>query len=109
MMTKAEILIQIKKAEEDARSMISEGNEAKAKKILEARSKAREIINIARQESIRDSEQKISQAKDHIRSEKKIKLQEGDVKAESIIEKANNNIAKATDFLIDQFERAINA
>lgn len=108
-MTKAEILIRIKKAEEDARSMISEGNDAKAKKILEARSRAREIINIARQESLRDAEQKIAQAKDNIMSEKKTKLQEGNVKAESIIKKANNNTAKATDFLIDQFERTIYA
>jgi len=73
-MTKANILSQIKKAEEDTRTMISEANEAKAKKV-----------------------------------EKEKMLKEGITAAESIKSKANSNVAKATEYLVEQFERSMHA
>ena len=108
-MTKADILSQIKKAEEDARTMVSEANEAKAKKVLEAKNQSRELINEAKNESAAIADQNISQAKVKIISEKEKMLKEGVVAAESIKSKANSNVAKATEYLVEQFERSIHA
>jgi V/A-type H+-transporting ATPase subunit G/H len=91
-MTKANILSQIKKAEEDTRTMISEANEAKAKKVLEAKNRSRELIN-----------------EEEIKSEKEKMLKEGITAAESIKSKANSNVAKATEYLVEQFERSMHA
>ena len=108
-MTKADILSQIKKAEEDARTIISEANEAKAKKILEAKDQSRNLINETKKESEAIADQKISQAKETIISEKENMLKEGVAAAESIKSKANSNVAKATEYLVQQFERHIHA
>ncbi|MBC2698809.1 MAG: ATP synthase archaeal subunit H [ANME-2 cluster archaeon] len=108
-MTKADILSQIKKAEEDTRTMISEANEAKAKKILEAKNRSRELINEVKNESAAIADTKISHAKEKIKSEKEKMLKEGVVVAESIKSKANSNVAKATEYLVEQFERSIHA
>lgn len=108
-MTKADILSQIKKAEEDSRTMISEANNAKTKKILEAKEHSRELINEAKKESATIADQKISHAKEKIRSEKEKMLKEGVAAAESIKSKANRNVAKATEYLVEQFERSIHA
>lgn len=108
-MTKADILSQIKKAEEDARTMISKANEAKAKKVLEAKNQSREMINESKNESAAIADQKISQAKAKIISEKEKMLKEGITTAESIKSKANSNVAKASEYLVEQFERSIHA
>ncbi|MDF1556675.1 MAG: ATP synthase archaeal subunit H [ANME-2 cluster archaeon] len=108
-MTKAEILSQIKKAEEDAESIISEANEAKAKKILEAKNQSRELLEKAQYDSQKTGEQKIAQAKKGIVSEKEKMLNEGSEMAKSIKSEAEKNIGKATASLVEQFERAINA
>lgn len=108
-MTKANILSQIKKAEEDTRTMISEANEAKAKKVLEAKNRSRELINEAKNESAVIADSKISQAKEEIKSEKEKMLKEGITAAESIKSKANSNVVKATEYLVEQFERSMHA
>lgn len=108
-MTKAEVLSQIKKAEEDARSMISEANEAKAKKMRDAKVQGRELINTSQTESAKKGEQKIAKAKEEIKSEKDKIIREGLADAESIKTEANKNIAKATEYLVEQFERSIHA
>lgn len=108
-MTKAEILAQIKKAEEDAKTIISEAKELKIKKIEESKNKAREFIRNAETESVQSAEQKIVQAKERFASEKENMLHEGLANAESTKSSASNNIEKATKYLIEQFERTIHA
>jgi V/A-type H+/Na+-transporting ATPase subunit G/H len=108
-MTKANILSQIKKAEEDTRTMITEANEAKAKKVLEAKNRSRELINEAKNETAVIADSKISQVKEEIKSEKEKMLKEGITAAESIKSKANSNVAKATEYLVEQFERSMHA
>jgi len=108
-MTKAEILSQIKKAEEDAESIISQAEEAKTKIILEAKNKSRELLEKVQKDSQKTGEQKIAQAKSGIVSEKEKLLKEGFAVAESIKSDAEKNQAKATASLVEQFERAINA
>ncbi|MCK4937230.1 MAG: ATP synthase archaeal subunit H [Methanosarcinales archaeon] len=108
-MTKAEILSQIKKAEEDAESIISEANELKAKKIMEAKNQSRELLEKAQYDSQKTGEQKIIQSKKGIVSEKEKMLNEGSVLAKSIKSEAEKNIDTATASLVELFERAINA
>jgi V/A-type H+-transporting ATPase subunit G/H len=108
-MTKADILSQIKKVEEDSRTMISEAKEAKTVKVLDAKNQSRELINEAKNKSSAIADQKISQAKEKIISEKEKMLKEGIAAAESIKSKANSNVPKATEYLLEQFERNIYA
>lgn len=108
-MMKAEILSDIKKAEEDARNMISAAKEAKAETLLKAKNKGREIINTADKESMNAREGEIAKAKDQILSEKKKLLKEGQASAEAIKAGASKHIAKATKFLTEEFKRAVNA
>ncbi|MBE0523255.1 MAG: ATP synthase archaeal subunit H [Methanosarcinales archaeon] len=108
-MTKAEILAQIKTAEDDAKSIISEAKELKIKKVQESKNKARELVKSAEIDSVKLSEQKIAQAKELFTSEKGSLLKKGLTEAETIKSDASRNIKKTTDYLVEQFERAINA
>lgn len=108
-MTKAEILSQIKKAEEDAESIISQADEAKTKKILEAKNQSRELIEKTEIDSQKAGDEKIAQAKTSVVSEKENLLKEGFAAADSIKSEAENNMAKAIETLEEQFERAIYA
>ncbi|MCD4844634.1 MAG: ATP synthase archaeal subunit H [Methanosarcinales archaeon] len=108
-MTKAEILLQVKKAEEDAKSIVSKGKEANNTKIIQARNQGREILENAKRESIENAEQKISQAKEQIRVQKEDMIKKGLAEAEAVKTKASENIPTSTEFLIDQFERSIYA
>jgi V/A-type H+-transporting ATPase subunit G/H len=108
-MTRAEILAQIKQAEEDARLMISEANESKSKNIQDSKTKNRELINNVETQSAKEAEQKISQAKEHIIKEKENMLKGGLAEAELIKSNASKNIELATEYLVEQFERAIHA
>lgn len=108
-MTKAEILAQIKKAEDDAKSIIAEAKELKIKKIQESKNKARELIKSAETDSVKLSEQRIARAKQQFKSEKESLLKTGLAEAETIKSDASKNIKKTTDYLFEQFERAINA
>lgn len=108
-MTKAEILLQIKKAEEDAKSIVSEGKEANNTKIIRARNQAREILENAKRESIENAEQKIAQAKEQMKIHKEDMIKKGLAEAEAVKTKADKNVTKSTEFLIDKFERSIYA
>lgn len=108
-MTKAEILSQIKTAEKDAELIISQANEVRTKRILDAKNQSRELIEKARKESQNIGEKKIAQAKTEILSEKEKLSKEGLDLAESIKSKAKKNLAQATEILIEQFERAVHA
>jgi V/A-type H+-transporting ATPase subunit G/H len=108
-MTKADILLQVKKAEKEAESMINESKQAKEKKIIDAKSRARELIEATKKEAIENAEQEIARAKDRIKAEKEKIIQEGLAQAQLIKTNANKNIAKSTDYLLDQFERTVYA
>ncbi|MBW6517886.1 MAG: ATP synthase archaeal subunit H [ANME-2 cluster archaeon] len=108
-MTKAEILSQIKKAEEDSESIISQANELKTKRIQDAKNQSRVLIENAQKDSQMIGEKKIAQAKTGIVSDKEKLLKEGFDIAESIKSKAKKNLPKATENLMEQFERAVHA
>ncbi len=108
-MTRAEILSDIKRAEEDARAMAAEAIEAKNKKIFEARAQTREIIRKAEEDAARLAESQVNDARKEIQKEKQEIIDKGNVEASVIKQKATKNITKATKFILTEFERAANA
>ncbi len=108
-MTRAEILTEIKQAEDEARSLVVKANEVRNQKINEARTQAREILKAEEEEAARYYISEISKAKEQSKKEKEIIIQKGYKEAEEIKIKARKNIEKATAFILAEFERAANA
>ncbi len=108
-MTRAEILSEIKKAEEEAKASVAKTIELKDKKISEASAKSREIIRKAEEEAQISADSEISQAKKLIKGEREKIVQKGVSEALEMKNKAKKNIDKATQFILTEFERAANA
>jgi len=108
-MTRAEILSEIKKAEEDAKAMVAQAAEAKNKKISEAKVAAREITRKAEEDAAHLAESRINEARKHIQEEKGKIIEKGNLEASEIKQKAKKNVAKATKFILTEFERAADA
>lgn len=108
-MTRAEILSEIKRAEEDAKNLVIQANEARNRRISGAKVQAREIVKGAEEEALRHAEQEMGRAKELIREEREKITAHGIGQAEEIKTKAEKNITKATKFILTEFERAVNA
>jgi V/A-type H+-transporting ATPase subunit G/H len=106
-MAKNEILSEIKKAEESAKSMVDEAIESKNKRISDARAESREILKQAEidahkaaQESFKVGEEKILEERDKI-------VNDGEKNAIAMSQKAQANIDKSVNYLLQEFERAV--
>ena len=106
-MAKNEILSEIKKAEESAKSMVDEAIEAKNKHISDARAESREILKQAEidahkaaQDSFKVGEEKILEERDKI-------VNDGEKNAIAMSQKAQANIDKSVNYLLQEFERAV--
>ncbi len=108
-MTRAEILSEIKKAEEEAKASVAKTIELKNKKISEASAKSREILRKTEEEAQTSADSEISQAKKLIKGEREKIVQKGVSEALEMKNKAKKNIDKATQFILTEFERAANA
>ncbi|VVB89553.1 Uncharacterised protein [uncultured archaeon] len=108
-MTRAEILSEIKKAEEEAKAMVAQAAEAKNKKISEAKMAVREIMRKAEEDAAGIAESQINEARKRIQEEKGKIIEKGNLEASEIKQKARKNITKATKFILTDFERAANA
>ena len=108
-MTRAEILSEIKRAEEDAKNLVIQANEARNRRISGAKVQAREIVKGAEEEALRHAEQEMGRAKELICEEREKITAHGIGQAEEIKTKAEKNITKATKFILTEFERAVNA
>ena len=108
-MTRAEILSQIKMAEEEAKATVVKTNESKNKKISDATAQSREIIRKAEEDARISSESEINEAKKIIKGEREKIVQKGVSDAIEIKNKAKKNIDKAVTFILNEFERATNA
>ncbi len=105
-MTRAEILSEIKRAEEEAKNLVVKANEARNQSILEAKAKAREIIKKTEEEAANYAAGEISKAREIIREEREKLIEKGALEAQEIKKKAKKNITKATKFILTEFERA---
>lgn len=106
-MAKNEILSEIKKAEESAKSMVDDAIDAKSKRISDARAEAREILRQAEidahkaaQDSFKVGEEKILEERDKI-------VNDGEKNALAMSQKAQANIDKSVNYLVQEFERAV--
>ena len=108
-MGKAEILQQIKDAEEKVRVVTKEAEERRKQLQAEGKRKAIERIDAADAALRKDLDSKISDAKSRIERRKKAVLDEGTKKAESLAANARLRMGKAKEFVLSEFERAIDA
>jgi V/A-type H+-transporting ATPase subunit G/H len=106
-MAKNEILSEIKKAEESAKSMVDDAIDTKNKRISDARAEAREILRQAEidahkaaQDSFKVGEEKILEERDKI-------VNDGEKNALAMSQKAQANIDKSVNYLVQEFERAV--
>ncbi len=106
-MTKAEILSQIKKAEQDASAMIAQANDAKSHKVAEAKNRAKELLKTAEEEARRLYEKMLEDAKKEIAHERELIIAKGMGEVESINNIANKRLKNASNFLMTEFERAL--
>lgn len=108
-MTRAEILSEIKAAEEEAKALVARATEVKTKKIIEAQAQSREIIRNAEVDAQKYADNELNKAKALIEEEKEKIIKKGIDEAEAIKVKAKNNVINATKFILTEFERAIDA
>ncbi len=108
-MTRAEILSEIKQAEEEAKKMVMLANEIKTRKISEAKVQSKEIIKQAEEEAASYSAAEISKTKEQNKKERDEIIEKGLKAAEDVKARARKNVAKANKFILAEFERAVNA
>ena len=108
-MTKAEILSEIKVAEEESKALVARAIEAKNKKISDAQAQSRHIIRSAEEEAQKNADSEISKAKGLIKEDREKIINKGKMESEAIIAKATKNISSATKFILTEFERAVDA
>lgn len=108
-MEKAEILQQIKDAEEKVRIATKEAEERR--KQLQAEGKRRSIEKLESAEAAlrKELDSRISEAKSRIDTQKKALLDEGTRKAEALTSNARQRMGKAREFVLTEFERAVDA
>ncbi len=108
-MARDEILSEIKRAEEEAKSLVASANEMRNKKISEALVQSKEIIRKAEEEAREYAESEISKARKIIKEEREKIIRKGIEEAEMIKMRSKKNIPDATKFILTEFERAANA
>ncbi len=108
-MTRAEILSEIKRAEDEAKGLVVLAHEARNKKINEGKLQAAEILKSAEEEAAKYYISEIGKAREESKIEKEKLIKKGYQEAEEIKAKAKKNISKATKFIVTEFERAANA
>lgn len=108
-MAKNDILIQIKDAEANAHSIIEDAKSKARDDVVNARSKARSIIKDAEEAAAEHANNIIAAAENNLAQKRAKLIAQGNADAKVTIDKANENIAKAVDFLVGDFERATHA
>lgn len=108
-MTRAEILSDIKRAEDEAKGSVILAQEARNQKVNEAKLQAREILKSAEEEASKYYISEIGKAREESKKEKEKIIKKGYQEAEEIKTKAKKNISKATKFISSEFERIADA
>ena len=108
-MGKAEILRQIKDAEERVRTLTKEAEERRRQLQAEGKRRAIERIEAADAALRNETDAKLSEARSRIERRKKIMLDEGTKKSEALAAGARQRMGRAREFVLTVFERAIDA
>ncbi len=108
-MGKAEILQQIKVAEEKVRTVTKEAEERRRQLQAEGKRKAVEKIDSADAALRNQIDSKVSEARSRVERRKKVLLDEGAKRAEELAANAHQRMGKAKEFVLAEFERAVDA
>lgn len=106
---KAEILQQIKDAEEKVRAATKDAEEKRRQLQAEGKRKAIEKVDAADAALRKSLDSRIAEAKARIETRKKALLEEGSRKADALTSSARQKTAKAREFVLTEFERAVDA
>ncbi|MFQ6120458.1 MAG: ATP synthase archaeal subunit H [Methanosarcinales archaeon] len=108
-MDRSEILLQIKKAEQEAKYNVQKAIEDKNNRIAEAKKEARNIIKMAEENAHKYADDLLKKAEQEIKQERQSIIDKGLEEAKSLKNKAKLKIDQAVDYLIKEFERTIHA
>jgi len=106
---KTEILQQIKDAEEKVRVVTKEAEERRKQLQAEGKRRAIERIDAADAALRKELDSRVSEARSRIERRKKAVLDEGAKKAEVLTTNARQRMGKAKEFVLTEFERAVDA
>ena len=108
-MGKAEILHQIKVAEEQVRAMTREAEEKRKQLQAEGKRRALEKVEAADAALRKQTDSVIAESQARVEVRKKAMLEEGRRKAEALAAGARSRSGKAKEFVLTEFESAIDA
>jgi len=106
---KTEILQQIKVAEEKVRVVTKEAEERRKQLQAEGKRRAIERIDAADAALRKEIDSRVSEARSRIERRRKAVLDEGAKKAEALTANARQRMGKAKEFVLTEFERAVDA
>jgi vacuolar-type H+-ATPase subunit H len=106
---KAEILKQIKDAEEKVRAMTKEAEERRKQLQAEGKRTAIQRTEAAAAALKKKLDSEVAEAQAHIDVRKKALLEEGNRKASALTSNARLKMSQAKEFVLSEFERAADA
>lgn len=106
---KAAILQQIKNAEENVRAVTKDAEERR--KQLQAEGKRRAIAKFESADAAlrKELDSRVAEARSRVDRKKKTLLEEGAKNAEALKSNARQKMSKAEEFVLSEFERAVDA
>jgi vacuolar-type H+-ATPase subunit H len=108
-MGKAEILIDIKKAEEKVRAMSLDAEDKRKQLQAEGKRRALAIMDAAEASIRAEGDAKLAKARAAIDARKKLIMGEGAKKAGALATEARQRMRNAKEFVLSEFERAADA
>lgn len=108
-MGKAEILHQIKMAEEHVRVAVKEAEEKRKQLQADGKKRALEKVESADADLRKGADARYAEAKRAVDAKKKAVLAEGARKAEALVSRARANSGKVKSLVLSEFERAADA
>lgn len=109
LVTRAETLLEIKKAEEEAEQIVREAQEERKAIVAAARREAAQKMRESEEKLKAEFELAVSREKNRIASQKEEILKRGQEEAEKIKKLADERIPEIRLYLKNAFERAIDA
>ena len=108
-MSKADILDQIRKAEEKVDATIKQAEEKRKALQAEGKRRAIERVETAETELKKELDSRMSAARAQIEARKKAVLEEGERRAEALAANAKRSTVRVKAFVLSEFERAADA
>ncbi len=108
-MGKAEILHQIKVAEEQVRKMTREAEDRRKQLQAEGKRLAMQRVEGAEAALRKQLDSKVAEAQRQVEGRKKVLLDEGAKKAAALASTAKRRMADTKAFVVSEFERAVDA